>query len=85
MKIEEIETFMCVMETCNISAAAERLFVTQGTVSHRIHSLEKELNTQLFVRHKGQRSLYLTPSGKNFIPIAHQWLSLWHDTKSLSA
>lgn len=84
MKIEEIETFMCVLETCNISAAAERLFVTQGAVSHRIHSLESKLNTQLFVRNKGQRNLYLTPAGENFIPIAHQWLSLWYDTKSLS-
>lgn len=83
MTLEEIETFLAVVEQGNISAAAQYLFVTQGTVSNRIKSLENELNAQLLLRQKGQKNIDLTPFGREFIPIAQQWTALWKDTQLL--
>ena len=83
MTLEEIETFLAVVEQGNISAAAQYLFVTQGTVSNRIKSLENELNDQLIIRKKGQKNIDLTPFGREFIPIAQQWTALWKDTQLL--
>lgn len=83
MTLEEIETFLTVVEQGNISAAAQYLFVTQGTVSNRIKSLETELQAQLLIRQKGQKSIDVTPFGREFIPIAQQWTALWKDTQLL--
>lgn len=83
MTLEEIETFLAVVEQGNISAAAQYLFVTQGTVSNRIKSLEDELNAKLLFRQKGQKNIDLTPFGREFIPIAQQWTALWKDTQLL--
>jgi DNA-binding transcriptional LysR family regulator len=44
--------------------AAERLFVTQSTVSARIHALEEHLRCQLFVRNKDGTTL--TAAGRQF-------------------
>jgi DNA-binding transcriptional LysR family regulator len=44
--------------------AAQRLHVTQSTVSARIHSLEETLGAELFVRNKAGTTL--TPAGQQF-------------------
>jgi len=83
LKIDEIITFLTIVEEGNISAAAQKLYIGQSTVSHRIRMLEEELNTSLILRSKGQHTVVLTAAGERFIPIAHQWLSLWRDTLAL--
>jgi len=85
LKIDEIVTFLAIVEQGTISAAAQKLYVGQSTVSHRIHALEEELNVSLILRGKGQHTVILTETGKRFIPIAHQWLSLWKDTQALNS
>lgn len=85
MTIDEIETFLAILETGNITAAANRLYVGQTTVSHRVQLLEEELGVSLFHRQKGKRSIALTAAGEHFVPIAHQWLSLWRDTQNLQS
>lgn len=85
MTIDEIETFLAIIETGSITAAANKLYVGQTTVSHRVRLLEDELGVSLFARQKGKRSVALTAAGENFIPIAHQWLSLWRDTQNLQS
>jgi len=83
MTIDTIETFLAVIELGNISLAAQKLFVSQSTVSHRIQLLEKEIGVVLLLRQKGHRVIDVTQAGKNFIPVAQQWISLWHDTQQL--
>lgn len=83
MTLEEIETFLAVVEHHTLSAAARFLFITQGTASSRIQALEKELNGPLFVREKGKKAIELTTFGNAFIPIAQQWLTLWKETQAL--
>ncbi|HEX6997995.1 MAG TPA: LysR family transcriptional regulator [Gammaproteobacteria bacterium] len=64
MDTELVRTFLSVVAAGNFVKAAERLFVTQSTVSARIQSLEQELGCQLFVRNKAGTTL--TPAGRQF-------------------
>lgn len=41
--------FLAVIEERSVSKAAEKLGVSQPTVSYNIHTLQRELNEQLFV------------------------------------
>jgi len=50
MHIKQIECFVHLAETLNISRTAEFLFITQPTVNHQINTLEDELELKLFAR-----------------------------------
>ena len=52
MQIELLDTFLDLIETRNFNRTAERLGITQSTVSSRIRSLETLLDKQLFIRGK---------------------------------
>lgn len=64
MDTELARTFLVVVTAGNFSTAAERLHVTQSTVSARIRALEDSLGCVLFVRNKAGTSL--TPAGRQF-------------------
>jgi len=61
---ELARTFLTVVVAGNFISAAERLHVTQSTVSARIHTLEDQLGCTLFVRNKAGTTL--TPAGRQF-------------------
>lgn len=64
MDTELARTFLAVVAAGNFVSAAERLHVTQSTVSARIQTLEQQLGCTLFVRNKaGTR---LTGAGRQF-------------------
>ncbi|MDF2888841.1 MAG: hypothetical protein K0R23_3226 [Lacrimispora sp.] len=83
MTIEEIEAFMAVVEYKTLSLAAEKLYISQSTISQRIKRLEEELGVRLFTRQPGQRTADLTSHGSDLVPIAQQWASLWRDMYTL--
>ena len=60
MDVEVLNHFLTVVREENISRAAERLHVTQPTLSRQMAALEEELGTQLFIRGK---HLQLTDAG----------------------
>lgn len=64
MDTELARTFLSVVAAGSFVKAAERLFVTQSTVSARIHALETHLRCQLFVRNKDGTTL--TAAGRQF-------------------
>lgn len=64
MDTELARTFLTVVEAGNFISAAERLHVSQSTVSTRIHTLENLLGCVLFVRNKAGTTL--TPAGRQF-------------------
>lgn len=78
-----VETFLTILKYKNITAAAEHLYTSQSTVSHRLRLLENEVGVPLFIRSKGQRFVELTPGGEEFIPIAERWMSLFRDTSKI--
>lgn len=65
MDTELARTFLAVAATGNFVAAANRLHVTQSTVSARIHTLETTLGACLLQR--GRNGAVLTASGKRFL------------------
>ena len=64
MDTELARTFLTVVTAGNFITAAERLHVSQSTVSTRIHTLEQLLGCTLFVRNKAGTTL--TPAGRQF-------------------
>jgi len=64
MDTELARTFLTVVAAGNFVSAAERLHVSQSTVSTRIHALETHLGCVLFVRNKAGTTL--TPAGRQF-------------------
>lgn len=68
MTIRHLKIFIAVAETGFMSAAANRLYVTQPTVSQAIRDLEEHYQVQLFERmHK---KLYITPQGQQLLNLA---------------
>ncbi|MCG6942132.1 MAG: LysR family transcriptional regulator [Thiohalocapsa sp.] len=65
MDIEQARTFLAIAAHGSFVAAAERLHVTQSTVSARIRQLEADLGARLFVRNRAGASL--TQSGRRFL------------------
>jgi DNA-binding transcriptional LysR family regulator len=61
---ELARTFLAVVAAGNFINAAERLHVTQSTVSARVHSLEEQLGCTLFVRNKAGTTV--TSAGRQF-------------------
>lgn len=65
MDIEFARTFLAVAAAGNFVGAAQRLYVTQSTVSARIQALELQLGATLFRRGRGGAEL--TPAGRRFL------------------
>lgn len=79
MNIEYIEAFMYVVHFKSIHQAADALFLSQPTVTARIKTLERELETELFER-RG-RGIVLTDKGRDFIPFAEQIIRTFQQGK----
>ena len=84
MNLANIETFLCVARHQSLSVAASSLYISQPTVSSRIHQLEEELGVMLLHRRKGVRNIELTPEGLSFLPLAERWMALDAETKSFA-
>lgn len=83
MQYKDINIFLELVRTRNITKAAEHLFLSQSTISSRLKSLEEELGCQLVIRSKGQRVIQLTRAGQDFIFVAERWLHLFEETEAL--
>lgn len=81
MKTEQIETFLMIIETKNLSVASKNLFISQSAVSHRLRSLEEYLDCELFIRGRGEKLVTLTQKGEAFVEIAMRWKALLNETK----
>jgi DNA-binding transcriptional LysR family regulator len=84
MQIDLIETFLDLMETRSFNRTAERLNLTQSTVSHRVKALEAAFNRKLFVRGKG--GTVPTAAGLRLLDHAKALQSQWHEaTRAVEA
>ncbi|CAK7256895.1 MULTISPECIES: LysR family transcriptional regulator [unclassified Shinella] len=77
MQIVLIETFLDLMETRNFNRTAERLNITQSTVTHRINALEAMFARKLFARNKG--GTQPTAAGLRFLDHAKALQHQWHE------
>lgn len=77
--IELARTFLEIARCGSFMAAAERLHITQTTVTARVHNLEGLLGCRLFVRNRSGASL--TDNGRHFVSHANQLLQTWEASR----
>ncbi|MBC7742596.1 MAG: LysR family transcriptional regulator [Bdellovibrionaceae bacterium] len=73
----DLKYFIELTKTLHVSRAAERLGVTQPTLSHCLKRLEVETKTELFIRSK--KGLTLTAAGQRLSEQAGQLVSQWDE------
>ncbi|NPA25745.1 MAG: LysR family transcriptional regulator [Deltaproteobacteria bacterium] len=74
IEMRQIQVFLAVSELLNFSRAAEKIHLTQPTVSSHLKALERYLGAELLER--GGREIRLTPAGELFLPYARRIYSL---------
>lgn len=77
MDIQLLDTFMDLMETKSFNKTADRLSITQSTVSHRVRSLEKLLGKKLFNRSRA--GTLPTVAGLRFLDHARTLSQEWRE------
>lgn len=82
MDFNKIETFHTIVETGSITNTAEKMYLSQSTISDRLTALEKELDTQLVQRERGNKNLELTQKGVEFLDFASRYLELNKDIEN---
>lgn len=73
MDIRQLAAFVAVFEERNITAAAQRLFVSQPTLSATVRQLEDSLGTELFVRQA--RGVDVSEAARTLYPRARALLA----------
>ncbi|WP_282609198.1 LysR family transcriptional regulator [Pelagibius sp. Alg239-R121] len=79
MNIAALRTFLAIVETGNLIRAAEKLNVTQSTVTARLKSLENDLGQKLF--HRRKSGAELTSPGFKFQRYAQVMTDLWRQAQ----
>lgn len=79
MNVTVLRTFLEVVETGNLNRAADRLNVTQSTVTQRINMLEQQLGEALINRRKSGAEL--TSAGFKFKRYAELMLQNWRQAQ----
>ncbi|QYK40652.1 MAG: LysR family transcriptional regulator [Paracoccaceae bacterium] len=79
MHPDQIATFLDLAETASFHRSAERLGLTQSTVSARIAALEAALGTRLFSRSRA--GAQLTTEGLKFAPHARALRHAWAEAQ----
>ena len=74
MELRQLQSLMAVVEYKSFSKAAEKLFISQPTISTHIRMLEEELNSRLIIR--TTKSIEVTMHGRELYECAHQIFSL---------
>ena len=74
MNLKQLEAFVQIADSGSFSKAARELYLTQPTISAHVSTLEKELNTRLFVRNT--KEVKLSDSGTVLYDSAKQMIVL---------
>ncbi len=76
-----LKSFIAVATTSNFTRAAREIGYSQGSVSHHIHMLEKQLGVRLFYRFRFAHNIVLTPVGETTLEYAKRVLALVEETE----
>ena len=74
MEFKQLESFAAVIKCNSFTKAAEKLYISQPTISTHIRALEEELNTRLILR--TTKSIEVTLEGKKLYEYAENILQL---------
>src|SRR5690606_28751308 len=79
MTLKQLEAFYWAATAASFLVAAQRLHISQSTLSKRIAELESHLRAELFNR-SGHRAA-LTEAGEQLLPLAGRMLALSEDMR----
>lgn len=85
MNLNQVETFLSIVRLGSFSKAANQLYVSQSTISQRLHSLEIEYEVVLLKREQGVKSVSLTNEGERFYQIALKYESLMSEARNIKS
>lgn len=80
MTTDQLAAFLAIVKYRSYHLAAEKLFVSQPSLSSRIQALESELDTRLFIREG--RGVRLSEQGKSFLPYAKKMIGTYRKARS---
>ncbi|MFT4068612.1 LysR family transcriptional regulator [Paraburkholderia sp.] len=72
--LTQLRTFVAVAESGSVSAGAERVFLSQSSVSEQLKKLEERAGQPLFVR--GRQGVSPTPAGERLIDHARRIIAM---------
>lgn len=72
MTLQQLKYVVAVAETGTITEAADKLYISQPSLTNAIHELEKEMNVQIFNR--TNKGISLSKEGEDFLGYARQVL-----------
>ena len=70
MTLQQLKYVIQIAQCGSISTAAQKLFITQPSLSKAVSDLEKEMGITIFCR--SSRGVYLTEDGSKFLSYARQ-------------
>lgn len=73
MNLDQLRSFAEVAELGHFTRAAERLHLTQPSLSRQIAALESDLHVELF--HRARGNIALTAAGERLLPLARRMLA----------
>jgi LysR family transcriptional regulator, flagellar master operon regulator len=79
MNVDELQTFLEIVESGSLVAAATRLHVTPSTVTARINALEEQLGCRLL--HRNKSGAELTSAGFRLQRYAELMTQLWRQAR----
>lgn len=82
MKIQTLEYLITLAESHSINEAAQKLYISQPSLTKALQLFEKEIGVQLFLRNKA--GIQLTAAGKSILPEVKQVVSYYNHWLSLS-
>ncbi len=82
MELKYITEFVTLVDAGKFSEAAERLYISQSSLSKHMKTLEEELGVPLFER-ETKRKVQLSSYGKLYLPYAEQISILHHEYLTL--
>ena len=74
MTLQQLRYVVMVAETGTITEAANKLYISQPSLTNAIHELEKEMNLVIF--HRTNKGISLSKEGDDFLGYARQVLDV---------
>ncbi len=81
IRLRQLELFLAVVDEGSVSSAAERLSMSQPSLSNALSAMEHEIGMSLFVRRRGH-SVQLTPEGRALLAQARALVQHAEDVES---
>ena len=75
MELKQLQSFIAVVECQSFTKAAQRLFLSQPSVSAHIRRLEEELHSRLLIR--TTKNVEITPRGWELYECACEMIKRW--------